>query len=143
MSKKKQKLGPLQKEWVRALRSGKFKQAIGRLIAIPKGTLQGDELPCCCLGVACMVAHANGTRLHFEEIGHYGINGYVQIDNEASFLPQVVMRRMKFRSEYGALAKLFAGKKQLTEVNDYTGKTFKQIARFVEQNPEAVFTGPA
>lgn len=128
-------LGPLQREWIRCLRSKEWKQGVRRLCREVDGVVRY-----CCLGIACEVAKANGVGLveeHLNDTGEWEFNGAVSV------LPECVRRAMKFRGTAGDLLHASLDKHEyLTEAND-CGASFKQIADFAEKHPEAVFTGPA
>lgn len=141
--KQKQKLGPLQREWVRALRSGDFKQTQGILVCVPHNANSGDVLPCCCLGVACLVAEANGVPLKFEEMGGC-LNVWSGQERCTTSPPSAVVDLLRLTDTAGSFeaGHNLDGCVSLMGANDH-GKTFKQIADFVEGHPEAVFTEPA
>jgi hypothetical protein len=134
MSKKKQKLGPLQQEWIRCLRSRAWKQTTKKLCRESNG-----KVAYCCLGVACEVSAANGVSLaqRFNE-------RLWAFDGETATLPDAVVDTLRFHSDSGDLygGEKLDGRTSLVDANDH-GATFKQIADFVEAHPEAVFTGPA
>lgn len=118
-----QELGPLQKKWVEALRSGKYKQGSGYLRS-------GDRF--CCLGVACDV------------LGHAP-------EPVESHLPPSVMAALRFHDNGGQLRGMQMPRvvskgpyphEFLVNAND-CGETFAVIADFVEAHPEAVFREPA
>lgn len=112
----RQELGPLQRKWVEALRSGEYEQG--------KRFLKADDAYCC-LGVACIA---------------FGI----PVPSSAARLPEPVQFGMKFHSAYGLLkGDKLDGELRLDFANDYANSTFERIADFVEDHPEAVFTEPA
>jgi hypothetical protein len=136
MAKKKQELGPLQQEWVRCLRSGEFPQGKFRLVDM-KDPVRGVYRHCC-LGVACCVAEAKGVGVEWEER-----SGALHANGQCAVLPTNVAKSMKFYDYDGQFQGFtMMDHEALTSANDL-GATFKQIARFVEAHPEAVFTGPA
>lgn len=149
--KTKQKLGPLQKAWVRSLESGNFRQARGYLCKKnPKPRSKFGPYSFCCLGIACEVAIANDIKIETEEkqiskevivkydqmveflndrmadiFGFYGFNGsfrYYKLDPE----------------EVNELERLCKGHDSLTSLND-SGFTFKEIAKIVKKFPHAIF----
>jgi hypothetical protein len=150
-TKKKQKLGPLQREWIRALRSGDFKQARGVLFK----KLTKGEYGHCCLGVAVCVAEANGVKLKFDETTQEGGCKVLSVLHErtdelcVSDLPRIVSRKLKIRSSDGTINKPFSIKESgrtmysLIHLNDTAKWSLAQIADFLEAHPEQVFTGPA
>ncbi len=113
-------LGPNQKLWVAALRSGNFAQHKGILCS-----LNGY----CCLGVACEIV---GTPK--EERGSFST-----FEGEDAFAPNSVVEKFKLRSYAGD--PLNAGN-SLASLND-SGSTFSQIADLIESDPLNWFTGPA
>lgn len=122
----KQELGPLQRKWVEALRSGEYRQTKGYLL------MEGAY---CCLGVACLSIglspeHALGADV-FD-------GSYVAV------LPPLVKDGMRFRGWCGEFRNATDDERyqSLADLND-GGKTFDEIADFVEAHSEAVFTEPA
>lgn len=134
----KQKLGPLQKEFVRALRSGDFPQAKGMLFRVRRGS---NVLGHCCLGVAVCVAAANGVRVR-----EMWQDSRLYVNGTGATLPDVVQAVMMFLGDGGALkTEMLIGTGQydsLADAND-SGVKFAVIADFIEAHPEAVFTGAA
>ena len=109
----KQKLGPNQRKWIKALRSGRYKQGRKRLRT-------GNKY--CCLGVACKVfSHPFGS--------------------DESFAPPDIVFRLALISPAASLVGDIdiKGKTCLAGAND-NGATFAEIADFCEAHPEAVFT---
>lgn len=119
---KKFKLGPLQRKWLNALRSGKFKQTKKRL---------RTDAGFCCLGVACEISGAVQHRRH--EGGSHFYGKYSDTS-----LPPTVQRLFKFKDNIGGIT----GGDSLADMND-GGKSFKRIAAFAEANPELIFKRPA
>lgn len=114
---KKFRLGPLQRKWIRTLKSGKYKKAIGILYDESKNGY-------CCLGVAnkCLnLGEVSGGYLtnEFDKIGLKSLCGTFD---------------KKYRFPRGTKFYL-----NLVDMNDY-GISHKKIAQFMEQNPELVFT---
>lgn len=128
-----QKLGPLQKKWIKALRSGKFKQNKDGYLCL---SFDGKEHHCC-LGVAEEICGAKKEMT--------GINGHKRFNGETAVLSSKTQRKMKFRQKNGTFSDgfIFLNEISLADVNDNTKAGFKTIASFVEKHPEAVFTGPA
>jgi hypothetical protein len=111
------KLGPLQKEFIRCLRSGEFKQARNRLYE-----LDGDVYANCCLGVACQVAEANGVELPKTVL-------------KMCYLPKSVIEALGFRSKEG-FSSLDVS---LIAMNDKAMSSFEEIAKRIEGDPEEFF----
>lgn len=110
-------LGPMQQKFVDALRSEKYIQ--GRL------QLYNEDLDSyCCLGVANVVC---GLKEENE----------IFLDN--------TYEKLGLRSRYGSFHKdIFIRTDKyisLLQMNDEGKLTFKEIADFIEQNPEVVFSG--
>jgi len=120
----KAKLNKNAQKWVKALRSGKYKQATGQL----KRQDDGGSTTFCCLGVACELAVKAGAIK-----AYLGWNGA---------LPGEVRQWLGLSSTEGRFEK----KKlkgsfviDLTDLNDNLKYSFKQIARFIESKPEGLF----
>lgn len=112
-------LGQNQKLWVEALRSGEYEQCTNELC-----TNDGAGTNYyCCLGVANELFNLNaqdnetldGTN-YAEVLGLFDSEGAIQGDED----------------ELESLS--------LLEMNDSDGKSFIEIANFIEANPELVFT---
>lgn len=129
-------LNQAQRNWIAALRSGDYKQAIG--------LLHDHETGCmCCLGVACNI-HSGlepepGT-------GHYSHRVFYGGDSVAA--PAPLVEALKLRDELGWIdvdqlssetRGWLGGQSNLAGLND-VGVPFTEIADFIEANPEAVFT---
>lgn len=123
----KQKLGPKQKRWVKDLKSGQYPKGKDRLI-----DRRGDYITgFCCLGV---LAHTQ-CDLPWEK---YPLE---------KTLRNTEWKKLKLRSKRGALrvnAKI-SGQDfcALDQINDAAGKSHKWIGRFIEDNADIIFRGPA
>lgn len=123
-TKKKFKLGPIQRAWVRALRSGKYKQCKAKLTQ-----LDGDKpVAHCCLGVLCELAVKSGVKLR---IGVDASNR--QYNGEDDVLPPAVR---KWASLQGNTGEFYY--ESLAGHND-SGQTFKSIANTIEKHAEKIF----
>ena len=109
-SKQKQKLGPLQRKWIKLLRSGEYRQGRGAL-------RRGDEH--CCLGVACIAIGISPVS----DVGDYGA------------LSDYARRTIGLRGPRGETL----GGERLTELNDTDCLSFAEIAEFIEADPKRVF----
>lgn len=105
------KLNPNAQKWVKALRSGKYKQAKKRL------RFNGGM---CCLGVACDLA-AKSLTLKW--------NG-TEFDGERKALPVSVQQWLGVKEDNPT-----ANGESLAELND-AGKDFEEIADFIEEHAE-------
>jgi len=117
------------KKWVKALRSGKYKQG--------KNSLRVDGTYCC-LGVACDL-YAKETGLGKWEFYEDVCLGFLIGSNlEETTLPHEVKKWLGLRDCCGLFIK--DGKTDyLTELNDARDYTFKEIADLVESEPEWLF----
>lgn len=121
---------PLNKnaqKWVKALRSGKYKQT--------KEFLH-DQNGFCCLGVACEVYNQEMKRLHKKQLEtKLNNNTYetVSYNNYDTILPPKVRAWLNLSSKTGTY-----NDGDLSEMND-RGLTFKQIANVIERQPEGLF----
>lgn len=105
-----------QLKWLKALRSGKYKQGTERL-----KTSKGGY---CCLGVACAELYGDRAR------GKWFNEGEIAPDKLVEDL-SLHNRDARIYTKHGKMG-------SLTRAND-SGATFEEIADFIEQNPEAVF----
>ncbi len=122
-------LGPLQKKWIEALRSGKYQQGKGMLN-------RGDQY--CCLGVACEVLGLPKGPIDY-------INKMLYIDDEAPnevhtvFMPGNSWKKLGLFNYNGAPSNSYDD--SLVGLND-KGLTFEQIADILEKKPEVYFSEP-
>ena len=129
----------IARRWVRALRSGKYKQ--GRSYLKQK-TAKGD-LRYCCLGVLCELYQAERARkgqrkltvkvefndLVFDRVFLFKTPGSAR-DGEYGALPLPVMRWAGMRSHLGD----YGDGAALTIDNDTHRKSFRRIATVIEKN---------
>jgi hypothetical protein len=109
------------KKWVRALRSGKYKQG--------RGALNKNNKNFCCLGVVCEVAIKNKVKLKKTKNWSESKKSFtVHYDNEGGVLPIKVARWLGI-DELNPLLK----HQPASELNDQTKASFKQIADLVEE----------
>lgn len=128
MAKKStQPLGPFQLEWLEALESGKFEQG--------QTCLKKDN-KFCCLGVACELS---GITAIPAAIASSGVVRYKYL-GERHYLPQEIVDRLKFRSNQGCA---FGEPHMAIAILNDEGKTFKDIAAIIRENPSKYFTASA
>jgi hypothetical protein len=107
------------KKWIRALKSGKYRQTKDHL---------RTNYGFCCLGVACDLAvKAKVIPAPEKEGGQY------YYDNAGAVLPRPVQTWLGLRTNSGRF-----GQKSLMDLND-EGKRFKTIARIIESEPAGLF----
>lgn len=128
-----QQLGPNQKLWLEALRSGEYTQTTEVLHNLETGGV-------CCLGVAAILFKTKETRVqdglceersHKEKVRWY--------DFEQAVAPPYVVRNLSLRSQSGV--PVCITHTCLTDMND-EGKTFEEIADIVQANPFQYFIEP-
>ena len=95
-------------KWLKALRSGDFKQTTGEL---------QDSEGYCCLGVACRIQHP---RMKLEGIGYISKGGFKR-------LRDVNVPKLIKGEDENPIASKLAG------MNDQ-GESFKTIADYIEKN---------
>ncbi len=113
------------KKWVEALRSGKYRQATGKLCKI-----DDCDHSYCCLGVAC--------ELYQQEVG--GLDIKIERDirfynEKSSDLPFCVMDWLGLAGPEG---NHIAMEESLAYKND-SGDTFDEIADLIESEPKGLF----
>lgn len=127
---KKFELNPIARKWVKALRSGKYKQTTGTLTQLDdKEKVIGH----CCLGVLCELAVAD------KIIKKHSGKCHVTYDGKDDLLPEKVRKWVGLRTNNGGLDSLVEGVKNLASLNDYPKKSFKFIARVIEQKAKELF----
>lgn len=105
-------------KWVKALRSGEYKQAVGRL-----RTNEGF----CCLGVLCDL-HAKETRTKWDKLGYFSNHFYF---GESKKLPYKVIKWAGINPDPKVALK-FIPRTSLIYMNDGMSATFDQIADYIE-----------
>ena len=117
------------KRWIKALRSGKYKQTQKHL---RDADLDTDEPGYCCLGVACDLYAQTHKRGAWDEYGSFVI-GDIEEDSE---LPDRVAKWLGIKSTlgYNSVTGL-----SLIHLNDDDGLTFAEIADHIEQYQDVLF----
>lgn len=117
----------IKNKWIKALRSGKYKQATG---ALKKVDEKGKETYCC-LGVLCDVIDSKGWT---KTMGDR--QGFLRRDN-TGLLPKKVLRLIKLKTDSVDEGNMRVNyKKQsctLTSLNDIKHLSFKKIASIIEE----------
>ena len=103
-------------QWVVALRSGKYKQSMGKLRV-------ADAF--CCLGVACDISGLGEWTLHNYYLG------------QSMALPFEVFTWLGLRTSEGDRER----GNSLAGMNDQDGKSFNDIADVIESEPEGLVIG--
>jgi len=126
------------KKWLRALRSGSYKQGVGGLHSID----QEGNSTFCCLGVAC--------NLYLNEVGDLttrnargnDIETSVAYGEEYSYLPRQVAEWLGLWSYDGTFLDpeniLLPEERSLADLND-NGTSFTDIAAVIEHRESALF----
>jgi hypothetical protein len=132
-----------RKKWIKALRSGKYKQGKGYLHI--KGEKQDSF---CCLGVACDLALKAGVELKTQQVTATNKDDEVQVmmyDHEQGELPEEVQKWLGLATVCGTFSTK-NGFKYLTSLNDgddpagIKGKSFKQISNIIEKHEKSLTT---
>jgi hypothetical protein len=120
----------VMKQWVKALRSGEYKQG--------RSSLRNKD-HFCCLGVLCdLHSKTDGHRATWSVPDFCGDMKYGAIDKNETELPASVMRWAGMHSpnpvlEFSSLAEPVLEFPSLAELND-NGRTFGEIADLIEKN---------
>lgn len=132
----------IMKKWVKALRSGKFKQGAGTLKQFnSKGQAQH-----CCLGVLCELYNQemkkNKKKMLSETIWDNNSDfsfGYCRLGGKKEDLPKEVMKWAGIGNSMGAFTtdNPIYDQYNLADLND-TGRKFKTIADIIEKNYESL-----
>ena len=108
----------LKKQWVKALRSKKYKQATGQL-RVKEGK---NDYSYCCLGVLCDITKTNWHNPFMED-------GEKEPLHKFEALPPRLVKRFGLKNGAGELPN---STNSLAELND-GGKSFKEIADIIEK----------
>ena len=122
-----------RKAWIKALRSGKYKQ--GRFALRSKSS--GGEVHCC-LGVACDISKLGAWYSTERRLTSYlGESAFTYLDRVV-VLPPEVMNWLGINSEVGSFTGENNRQRRLDRVND-CGASFNEIANIIESEPEGLF----
>jgi len=127
----KPKLNPNARKWVKALRSGKYKQGRDYLCQ-----LYGEEREFCCLGVACELFIRSGNKLRTAVRSDGG--NYVEYGGNRGIVPGKVREWLGLRDNLGEYVNKNGLTSSLADLND-RGKSFENIADIIESQPEGLF----
>lgn len=138
--KKPYKFNALQKAWLDRLENGKHKKYMGFLTKLNEKT--GEPIAHCCLGVLCEVALEKKV-LKRRQISISETHPRRYYDGEDCYLPKKVKDAARMHSSSGELEgmKFYLDNESsltLAQMND-NGVSHKRIAKFIRENPEAVF----
>lgn len=124
----KPKLNKNVKLWLKALRSGEYKQVKGRL---------RTEEGYCCLGVACDVYAKQHKTLKWRR----DEEGDIEFSGASTQLPDNVRKWLGLKDSEGEFNLKDGHEETLTNLNDDEEKSFEEIADIIESNPDGLFTG--
>jgi hypothetical protein len=141
-------LGPLQKKFLEALESGRYKQGTGYL-----SFKKSDGWQHCCLGVACETVGTRIVEIQHREGSEEAFFALRNYEGRASFLPSLVKDAMKFHDDAGTFVKWELIPEEQSEIeelpyhslmhlNDHSEDFFKVI-EIIKKFPHAIFSGPA
>jgi hypothetical protein len=143
---KPQPLGPKQKAWVDALRSGEWKQTTGVLQAPRQESY-------CCLGVACKVAEPEVQTSKAFGLTEDGIvtTEYVGLAGTTLYDQQAVIEHYQFAQCAGSFCPTNLDMMNygldyiadLPRLNDKLHFNFSQIADYIEKYASQLFKNPA
>ena len=127
------KFNKAQEAWLQDLEKTRAKQGAGSL---------HDSAGWCCLGRACKVL---GASVHRESDEYIGIDWVEYWDGEGDRLSKKMIAKLHMRDSMGYIEgndryPELRGYHCLSHINDSLGWSFKQIAKWIRKNPEAVFT---
>jgi hypothetical protein len=129
----------IAKKWVKALRSGKYKQGKGYL----KQFTSKNEPRHCCLGVLCELYNDTMKKnhkktLYTEEMqDNSSGTSFIRFDLVDGGLPKVVREWADITNSLGGFKIDDARSECLADLNDY-GKKFSTIADIIEKNVENI-----
>jgi hypothetical protein len=136
----------IMKKWIKALRSGKFKQGMGTL----KQYNSKGEAQYCCLGVLCELYNQdmkkNKKKTLPEKVYDNDCafsHGYCRLGGKMDDLPKEVMKWAGMDNSMGRFYanyydnNILGGENSLAELND-TGRKFKTISNIIEKNWEVL-----
>ncbi|NJL71076.1 MAG: hypothetical protein HC888_05385 [Candidatus Competibacteraceae bacterium] len=155
------KLGQWQAAWIKSLKSGIHRQTKGKLTRKHRDGSWGH----CCLGLACEVSITNGIDLSvqvnnnivsynltfeslpkseeyrygfYNSLGKINIGALYAMERNGKVSRDEMTSLLKEFDEMRGTCKKHGNNTSLAMMND-SGKTFEQIAAFVERFPRTVF----
>ena len=132
----------IAKKWVKALRSGKYKQGKGFLKQLNKD----GEPRHCCLGVLCelyndIMKKSHKKKLHIQEMEDYSTGtSFIRFDLVDGGLPKKVKKWADITNSLGEFTinnGEYDIEECLADLND-SGKKFSTIANIIEKNVESL-----
>lgn len=126
----------VMKKWVKALRSGKYKQGGGTLKQFNSNGIAQH----CCLGVLCELYNdemrKNKKKILPEKVDYnsYYRDGYCRFDGHEGDLPKKVMKWAGLKTQYGGYS---SHQNSLTDWND-NGHSFNKISNIIEKRWESL-----
>ena len=126
-------LGPNQKKWIAALRSGEYQQCTGRLKKGGPSLRFEERRGFCCLGVWLDICDVEWEDTDYD---------WYSYNDASSNLPDLDYKELGLKSDDGLIEPPIKYNNHtyeyLTDCNDH-GLTFEQIADFCEKYPESIF----
>jgi hypothetical protein len=107
-------------KWIKALRSGEYKQGAGKLCVQQRG---GDEF--CCFGVAADILVLDG-------YGKWLLKNKVALYKGANVFPAAAY--LTSQAPGWVASRIIRVEDRLIRMNDSQGKTFAEIADWIEAN---------
>lgn len=131
----------VMKKWVKALRSGKYKQGQGTL----KQYKSKDQAKHCCLGVLCELYNEEMSKKKKKKLSekliqpdsyyHSSFHGLVEFNKSRDYLPNKVTKWAGMENKLGCFVYKNHKNGCLADLND-DGTKFKTIANIIEKNWE-------
>lgn len=128
----------VMKKWVKALRSGKYKQGQGLL----KQTTEQNTISHCCLGVLCEIYNNDMRKSKKKTLSEQRYNGIHKFNKQLECLPKTVQKWAGLFSKVGDFRNVdrnditsYGDFASLADMNDL-GCSFKKIAKTIEKQWE-------
>ena len=125
------KLGPVQKEWVEYLRNNPSKQMKSCLGHVNPSN--GEIIRACCLGAGLIIARKN------QPDKGYDSNGVIRDLDENEIINTAAIENPDLLGLHDGFGFIPKDAVSLAMLND-EGKTWPEIADFIEKHPEEVFS---
>jgi hypothetical protein len=117
------------KKWVKALRSGKYKQGQGYL----KQFNSKGQPRHCCLGVLCEIYNDTMKNSHKKSLNTIEYHKIICFGKETQVLPLIVKKWAGMKTYIGIMNNSNKVEYCLSGIND-SGKKFSTIANIIEEN---------